>query len=561
MKNVNHRLYLVLFSAFVGSEFQAYSFLFTLSFQSRWNGGTLHQRSSTMSTSYRASSREPQQESLHQSEISTRKEEHIAKVVVTFFQNVDESIQQGTFASLTLRGVKRKPSCDPSDLRGSIREVQGRLIHVSNQDMLQLTFKYHGATDICKNYSTNKIVDTLPTLILDPLASEWGEQAVRAQPIQGAFLTTTLNQSWDLRLDKKNAILRQQKAGTKDNGSMGSTIVAAPNVGRPASHDRIKQVPISHRESFLQSLGVTKEDGQPRPGMASKLRQCQKFVEIVGGLVEKTLRGSSKEGPITVLDMGCGRGYLTFALHSYLSKLYGNVSTTGIDVRPKLVAEISGIARKLGDPFDSLKFEEGTIEGVVAQSSLLAANQHSESDHGNDSSFDILVALHACDTATDDALYSGIARGADLIVVAPCCHKEVRHQLDVHHSANRMVHPMADILKHAVYRERMTETVTDSLRALLLEYVGYKVQVFEFIGGEHTSKNVMITAIKMRRSSSKTDPNLLTKIESLASLYGISHQKLVQSLKIDLTGGFPDKRAEEIQTLTNRMPPLRRKNS
>lgn len=558
MKTTNHRLCLVLFLFAVLSEFQSFSFLVKPSIQ-RCDSGASHKRRPARSTLWTLSSHEQRQAGHHPQSESSRTQQRKLEVVREFVQLVDESIRKGAFASLTLRGGgggKKKPSDDPSsDLRGSIRQVQGRLIHISNRDMLQLTFKYRGATDICKNVPIDKIVETLPTLILDPLASEWGEEAVRAQSIQGALLTTTLNQSWDLRLDKKNPSLLQQSPRSTD---IASVKLGSNNVGRPESHDRVKQVPISTRAGFLHRLGVTQEDGKPRPGMASKLRQCQKFVEIVGGLVEKTLHGTAIDRPITVLDMGCGRGYLTFALHSYLRERHENVSTTGIDVRPKLVAEISAIAKILGDPFDTLTFEEGTIQQVVAESKLVDGNKESKN-----SSVDILVALHACDTATDDALYCGIARGADLIVVAPCCHKELRSQLDSHYSENRMVHPMADILKHAVYRERMAETVTDSLRALLLEYSGYKVQVFEFIGGEHTSKNVMITAVKTRKSSNNIDPALETKIDSLSNLYGIRRQSLAQSLRVGLSGRLPEKfeDSREIGIVKNRMPPLRRMNS
>jgi hypothetical protein len=552
MKNTSHRLRLFLLLAFVLSEFHAFPFLFKLSFVPN-NSASSHKPRSASSSWWTLSSHE-QHQAQHPRSETFRTQQRKPELVEAFARMVDESIRNGAFASLTLRGGKKRRSDDPSDLRGSIRRVQGRLIRIANQDMLQLTFKYHGATDICKNFPVDEIVDTLPTLILDPLASEWGEEAVRAQSIQGALLTTTLNQTWELRLEKKNPTLLQQHSRNRDR----SPVTLGNKVGQTETHDRLKQVPISTRARFLHSLGVTEEDGKPRPGMASKLRQCQKFVEIVGGLVDRTLQGTSIERPIKVLDMGCGRGYLTFALHSYLQERHGNVTTTGIDVRPKLVAEISEIAKSLGDPFTSLEFEEGTIETMVA-GSRLASNQESKN-----STVDILVALHACDTATDDALYCGIARGADLIVVAPCCHKELRSQLDSHYSANRMVHPMADILKHAVYRERMSETVTDSLRALLLEYSGYKVQVFEFIGGEHTSKNVMITAVKTRQSSNNVDPTLQTKIDSLSNLYGVRHQRLAQSLKRGLSGRLPDERYEvcrEIGIVKNRMPPLRRKNS
>ena len=511
-----------------------------------------------------------------------------------FVEEVEESLEKDGFVSLVLRGVKKKkakkkssnktiPAKDNDEedlLRGSIRQVQGRLVRVSsskkkknnrqktNNDeinaddtmlLLQMTLKYHGATDICKNFQLEEVPETIYNLILgDPaeMASEWGVQAVRAQPIQGAQLITT-DKTWDLRLDGTPS-LREQKVKNTDG-----TAASAPTSVVSESHDRVKQVPLSNQADFFKTLGVTKEDGQPKPKMKAKLRQCQKFVEIVGRIVDECQKGQNNK--ISVVDMGCGRAYLTFSLHAYLQERYGSVTTTGIDVRPKLVAEISGIARSLGTGFDSLNFEEGTIEKVVAQASTTLKQETDD-----DVSLNVLVALHACDTATDDALYSGIAQNADIIVVAPCCHKQVRPQLNAHFSSTRQTHALSAILKHGVYRERMSETVTDSLRALILEFAGYKVQVFEFIGGEHTSKNVMITAIKSHHQPAndndrKSDAeSIRQQIVSLAGLHGVSHQKLAQLMEFDLLEGDEpsiqhnlSRKASTSQLSKHRMPPAR----
>jgi hypothetical protein len=229
--------------------------------------------------------------------ISTRKQQ----VVAEFVSEVETAIQEQTFASLTLRGVKKTKSKNPEDaaaLRGSIRQVQGRLIQVKNAHvMLQLTLKYHGATDICKNIAISEIVDALPQLILDPMASEWGIDAVQAKPIQGAELKTLTN-AFDLQLqNNKPKLVKRKAANTASDASSDAS---------PAAHDREKNVPLSRRADFLQALGLTDVDGKPRAGMKSKLSQCQKFVEIVGGLVNKMDDSTSK--PISVIDMGCGRG-------------------------------------------------------------------------------------------------------------------------------------------------------------------------------------------------------------------------------------------------------------
>ncbi len=134
-------------------------------------------------------------------------------------------------------------------------------------------------------------------------------------------------------------------------------------------------------------------------------------------------------------------------------------------------------------------------------------------------------SLHACDTATDDSIWYGIQKEASIIVTAPCCHKEVRRYLDVH-VAKAQDHPYAEILRHNIYKERIAETLTDSMRALLLEIADYDVQVFEFIGGEHTSKNVMITAKKRKRRSVSQKKHLRSRLQALSKLHGVRQQKL-----------------------------------
>jgi len=472
------------------------------------------------------------------------------ELVRRFVCSVEDSLQENNFVSLVLRGKKRKKitakngSKDDDLLRGSIRQVNGRIIRVvsfksknktknqqkkldnSNEDysmlLFQITLKYHGATDVCKNFPIKDVAKEIYNLILDPaLASEWGIQKLQ-NSIQGAQLTT-MDTIFDLRLDGKSLSLRKHKVNK-----------IADNTTITESHDRVKQLPLSNQAAFLKELGVTNENGKPKPKMERKLRQCQKFVEIVGKIVDELQQ--EKENPIFLVDNGCGRAYLTFSLHSYLKERYESVTTTGIDVRPKLIKETNGIARVLGGSFDTLNFEEGTIENLVTQAST-TKKQQKEEDYDEDSSLGILVALHACDTATDDALYSGIAQKADVIVVAPCCHKQIRPQLNAHFSSMRQNHELSSILKHGVYRDRMSETITDSMRALLLEYAGYKSKVFEFIGGEHTSKNVMITAIRDRSVNIDRTPakeEIRQQIRSLAALHGIKNQRLAQWMELDL---------------------------
>jgi len=370
--------------------------------------------------------------------------------------------------------------------------------------------------------------------ISEQASSEWGANihpVASRLGIQRASFETS-NALWELDVAHKTKRPKLKKqTRMESNDSLGTADL---------SHDRVKVVPVATTANFLQALGVTNSDGKPRPGKASKLRQIQKFVEIVSGLVDKATSGKQSPSHVSVVDMGCGRGYLTFALHDFLCQQYpAKVSCKGIDVRPKLVVEINDIARSLGETFDGLSFETGTIESFLLQSSFQPPFAQVDSQSTGDTC-EVLIALHACDTATDDALWAGISRKAAVICVAPCCQKEVRRQIDAHFH-KKMDHPMADVLRYGIYRERMTETVTDSMRALLLEIMGYDVNVFEFIGGEHTSKNVMITAVRkpLNLDNKNGTDALRSKLQSLANFYGVSQQKLASWIGEKLDDSIP----------------------
>jgi hypothetical protein len=174
----------------------------------------------------------------------------------------------------------------------------------------------------------------------------------------------------------------------------------------------------------------------------------------------------------------------------------------GVEFRADLVELTNQVANDAG--IEGLQFEQGTI-----------------AQHGLSSGLDVLIALHACDTATDDAIFQGISGGASLIITAPCCHKEIRPQL----SAPPV---LADVFRHGILCERESEILTDSVRALLLEIHGYKASVFEFISREHTGKNLMLTAVKRPR---QTDPDAARqRLRELLAFYGITNQRLARLL-------------------------------
>ena len=278
------------------------------------------------------------------------------------------------------------------------------------------------------------------------------------------------------------------------------TAAASSPAAPVAGHDRAKTHLLSAQAPWLRALGVTNDRGQPREGMADKFRQIQKFTELLTHLLAETPLPADR--PLTVVDMGCGKGYLTFAVSALLGE---RAQVRGIESRPELVALCNRVAQEQG--FGSrLTFTPGTITDTPLPA------------------VDLLIALHACDTATDDALAKGIAAQAAPLVVAPCCQQELRAQL---HAAP----VLADALRHGIFQERQAEFVTDALRAQLLEWAGYRTKVFEFISPDHTAKNLMISAIRTRPPG---DAAAADRLRAFAAFYGISRQQLATHLGLTL---------------------------
>jgi hypothetical protein len=268
----------------------------------------------------------------------------------------------------------------------------------------------------------------------------------------------------------------------------------------PSGNDRRKNHPVDPRSPWLRALGVTDGNGKPLAAMADKLRQIESFAEILGHLLKDSPLPDGR--PLRVYDMGCGKGYLTFATSGLLGE---RAEVVGVEARTDLVEFCNRTAAEQGFG-QRLSFRKGTIADTDAANA------------------DILIALHACDTATDDALAKGVQAGAALLVVAPCCQKELRPQL---------VSPpvLSAALKHGIFEERQAEFVTDALRAQLLEWAGYKTRVMEFVSTEHTAKNTMIAAVKGRP---RGDEATAGRIREFAAFYGIRHQALAKQLGFEL---------------------------
>ncbi len=251
----------------------------------------------------------------------------------------------------------------------------------------------------------------------------------------------------------------------------------------------------------MKALGITTDRGEIRDKQQDKWRQINKFVETLGSLIDKSLLADRRE--LNVVDMGSGKGYLTFAAYDYFKNTRGiGVKIIGVDTKSELVSIDNDIAR--ASEFEDLKFVHGWIGNYNLQN------------------VDVLIALHACNTATDDAIFKGIKAEADLIVVAPCCHQEIRPQM-------KAPDFMKGIFRHGVMLEREAETLTDGLRALLLEKSGYSTKLFEFISTEHTPKNNMI--VGTRTTKNVDTEKIAEQIEAIKNFYGIKEQRLESLLE------------------------------
>ncbi len=301
----------------------------------------------------------------------------------------------------------------------------------------------------------------------------------------------------DLFTTKETIQLFTNKKNNSKLKTTEPTFTSVPNL----QHDKIKKKRIALENNlYLQELGITTNDFKIKKDMHDKYRQINKYLEIV-----ESLLGIYKDKKdLNIVDMGSGKGYLTFALYDFLkNSLNLQTQITGIEFREELVEKSNALAEKAG--FENLQFKQGSIE---------------QSEIGQ---IDVLIALHACDTATDEAIYKGIKSEASLIIVAPCCQKQIRKQFDVQNE-------MASIVKHGILKEQQAVIITDGIRALILEAFGYKTKVFEFISTEHTPKNTMIVGTKHNNNINKEE--VLEKVNAIKKLFGIEYHHLEKLLKI-----------------------------
>lgn len=362
-----------------------------------------------------------------------------------------------------------------SQYKGELEQLEKmtlRVIWLNEQKVLSCLYRYK-TQDVTKNYPLTEALSQVTELL--------------ACCKQVNLITTA--EELQLKKNKKKVMLTRSKT---------QPVVKSKTAEQ--GHDRVKQRYVDQDSVFLQHLGITDQQGQVIPSMARKWKQINKFVEIFSNALSQIK--ASQEG-LRVVDFGSGKGYLTCALYDYMQKHGQTPWVTGVELNPKMVEFCQKVADQ--SQFNQLDFFQGDVRTY-------------EPEH-----LDVMIALHACDVATDFAIHTGIRLNAQIIMCAPCCHKELRPQLQ----APKVLSPM---LQFGIHTGQQAEMLTDTIRALLLKAYGYETKVFEFVALEHTSKNKMILAVK-RKDDQELDQDVLNQIQALKEMYGIQKHSLELLLK------------------------------
>lgn len=363
----------------------------------------------------------------------------------------------------------------PADKNSELRNVYVKPILLKDNKMYQFTYRYENR-DETKNFTDFQMMELVKNLV--------------PEMFQNVSLFT-ITEDVTLLVSKKG----KPSFMCKKVNELRETDM---------SHDHEKKRLIDPTRPWWFMLGMTTREGKILSDMQHKFKQICKYVEIVDGVMQQVKFGDE----IHIADMGAGKGYLTFALFEHLINIYDKkILMEGVEVRRDIVLKINDIIKKC-DGFSEksgseMRFVEGTIDDYQPKN------------------LDVLIALHACDTATDDAILKGIRNDAKLIICAPCCHKQVRREMEKSGQTDA-------ITKYGIFLERQAVMITDAIRALVLEYCGYKTQVMEFIEMENTPKNVLIVGRKTDNLADKKA--IASQINALLDKYGVAEHYLWKSL-------------------------------
>ncbi len=384
-----------------------------------------------------------------------------------FIARLGAAVAAGEFVKLTL--AKPRPEA------GDLQRVSARPVRLRDQAALSLVYA-HPTRDITKNHAPD-----------DGLA-------VLRELLAGQFLNAHLHLSHE---ELQLSISRKGQCTLRGHARDAGALPAEP------SHDRAKKRWIDPHRPFLHALGVTTAQGDVIPAMSRKWKQINKFIEIFAGALEASPLANAQT--VRVVDFGSGKGYLTFAVHDWLREARQvDAQVTGVELRADMVA---------------------LCERAIAQLALAGLRiVHGDVREHDPGPLDVMIALHACDIATDHAIHLGVRSGAQIILCSPCCHKELRPQL-------LSPHPLRPILQHGIHLGQQAEMLTDGLRAMLLEACGYDTQVFEFVSLEHTQKNKMILAVK--RAQPRDAGEVLAQVGEIKRFYGVRDQCLETLLRAE----------------------------
>jgi protein-L-isoaspartate O-methyltransferase len=361
---------------------------------------------------------------------------------------IEDSINNNTFLKASIGGKKENNS--------TLNRVSIKCIKIKNEIKYSFIYK-HTTNEITKNYNAKEALQEIKLLLENTFTN------IDCFASHATYQYQSTNEKTTFKTKK------------------------IENASATLTHNKVKERLINNTV-YLKGLGICGSNGEVLASMQHKYKQINRYIEIVADVIKhKNLPNNA-----VIVDMGSGKGYLTFALAEYIKSQAINASIIGVEVRKDLVDKCNAIAEQCR--YAHLKFEQGTIDSFVAKQ------------------VDMLIALHACDTATDDALLKAIATNAAIIIVAPCCHKQVRNNTNKKQLA---------YYKHGILLERQAELITDALRAVWLESKGYATQVMEFVNVNDTPKNIMIVATKQAKSEAEKIKAIQT-FEEIKSTFGLS---------------------------------------
>ena len=369
-----------------------------------------------------------------------------------------------------------------------IQKVKIRPVLIREELLFQET-AYRGTQVFHENFTAEQLTDRICT-------------ALQEQFRQGEFTAKTLQAT--ALVSKKGRLTLKVKNSGKVPQTEG-TAASEQEERQALAHNRAKHYVLEEGKpvDFLVGLGVQTPDGRITKARFDKFRQINRYLEFIEDVIDEL----PMDRTIRIIDFGCGKSYLTFAMYYYLHELqHRDIQVTGLDLKTDVIRHCNELAEKLG--YDRLKFERGDISTY----------------EGTDVA-DMVVTLHACDLATDYALDKAVKWGASVILAVPCCQHELNRQMQCD--------SLKPVLKYGIIKERMAALLTDALRADLLEQQGYETQILEFIDMEHTPKNLLIRAVKKNGMRPKSGSGISKKsdISSVTELLHVAPtlEKLLQN--------------------------------